>query len=108
MFNLVVLLPLSLCSEHPHVPHPFLCLCHLGVAGGRLAAGLSPSVLIHHLKSTVAAVPKGHLGLKGEMYPPCCKVPQTVLASVYHWQEMFSFYMTAFEEHFQWWCHVKE
>lgn len=94
MLSIFVLLPLSQPLKSP-LGSPSLSLSlAFDVSDRHMVAGLSPSLLIHHSLFTMAAVPEGHLGLKGEMSPPfphsyifqaCCKASQTVLASVYHY-----------------------
>lgn len=69
MLSIFVLLPLSHPSNHLWALRLFLSLA-FDVSDRHMVAGLSPSLLIHHPPFGMAAVPEGHLGLKGEMSPP--------------------------------------
>lgn len=65
-FVLLPLLPLK-----PPLGSPSLSLSlAFDVSDRHMVASLSPSLLVHHPLFTVAAVPEGHLGLKGEMSLP--------------------------------------
>lgn len=90
------------------------------VSDRHMVAGLSPSFPVRHPLFTMAAVPEGHLGLKGEMSPPCphfC-IFQAFLAvkllrlfchlCVISREMLGAFYVAAFEELFLLWCDMKE
>lgn len=63
--------PASLPPLKPPLGSPSFSLAlAFDVSDRHMVAGLSPSLLVHHLLFTMAAVPEGRLGLEGEMSPP--------------------------------------